>query len=130
MLTLKALAIGLSVLVLVKHIPGVINVSAWRDTMKDILKSDETVLRLAGLVAMIMSFLILTSHMKIEKNWESVIPVIGWLMLAKGIILVWNPRSVSNMGLNFLKNNTLVALCNLAGLALGVGLGYLGLFIY
>lgn len=130
MFTLKALAIALSVYLLLMSIPAVVNVRGFQKAIKEIYKST-VLLRLGGLFALLFAFFILNAEYKLEQNWETVMSVIGWLCLVKGVLLLWFPGWMGDLGKKIaLKSETLMAVWGLFMLFIAVGIGYLGLFVY
>ena len=67
---------------------------------------------------------------RVDKTWEGLIALLGWLVLARGLIAMWWPdflRKIAKKLLGGSEFTVAVFLLVVIGL-FGVGVGYLGLF--
>jgi len=57
------------------------------------LVENPTLLIFGGFLAIVLGYLIIHYHNTWEKNWTTVITVVGWIALIKGITLLMFPES-------------------------------------
>ena len=79
---------------------------------------------LSGLVALVLGLLIVVSHNVWTADWREVITVMGWLMLAKGVIRILFPEKLGAVAINPSSIKWTVA--SIVLLALGIYLTYIG----
>lgn len=86
--------------------------------------------RLMALPFFILSYLILELHPTVGKNWESVMSVLAYLMLIRGIVWMWWPDMVKAKVKKALKSDNGPIVIGLVLLALSLFVGYLGFYVY
>ena len=79
---------------------------------------------LSGLFALILGLLIVVSHNVWTADWRAVITVIGWLMLAKGVIRIMLPEKLGTLAVDPSSAKWTVA--SVVLLALGIYLTCIG----
>jgi len=121
----------MAILVAAILIPAILYPKKWQKVMKKALK-EESLVRLSAFVTFIISFLFLSVHWKFNGGWFMIIPIIGWLTLLKGFMLLWFPGSIYKMAKKvYLKSETATTLMAFIGLIVfSIGLPYVALYIY
>ena len=79
---------------------------------------------LSGLVALVLGLLIVVSHNVWTADWRAVVTVMGWLMLAKGVIRIMLPEKLATVAVDPSSTKWTVATTVL--LSLGIYLTYIG----
>lgn len=87
-------------------------------------------LRLMALPFFILSYLILEIQPTVGKNWESVMSVLAYLMIVRGIVWMWWPELVKGKMRKVLKFENGPVIIGLVTLALSLCVGYLGFYVY
>lgn len=124
------IAMGVSVLILLIVLPALVNPKAFRRVMEEFFSNDLAV-RASGLVALFIAFFILNTHWTVKLNsTRSIMTVLGYLLVLKGILRVWFPGFSRKMVTKFFKNDSGVYLLASLGLIIGLGVGYLGIWVY
>lgn len=129
MLSLSTLAILLGALAVMARLPGVFYPKAFTKFLKHILK-EKHFLQFAAAFGMMFAVLILLNKYDFTKDWETVMSVLGWLMLVGSVCLAWYPKCFEKKVKKFLKKPNFVSFICFLGVALGVALMYLGFYVY
>jgi predicted MFS family arabinose efflux permease len=79
---------------------------------------------ISGFMAVIIGMILITFHNVWVKNWTTVITVIAWISLIKGIMLIAFPKFIS-LFKDVYKNNFI---WGLVVIIIGLVFGYLGFF--
>jgi predicted MFS family arabinose efflux permease len=79
---------------------------------------------ISGFMAVVIGMILITFHNVWVKNWTTVITIIAWISLIKGIMLIAFPRFIS-LFKDMYKNNFI---WGLVMIILGLAFGYLGFF--
>lgn len=127
--SLSYLAILLGALLVLSRLPGVFYPKEFAKFLKGLMK-ETYLLRFASGILTIFSVSILLQKYNFTKDWETVMSVLGWLMLLVALHFAWCPDCLTKRIEKLLKSEgTVAALCFL-GVAVGVGLIYLGFYVY
>lgn len=130
-LPMSHIAIGLAFIALVFLLPALFAPKKWKEACENFLKSDDAVFRVAALFHFIIAFFILNTHWSISlKSSRTIMTVLGYLLLLRGILWIWVPGWVKNMGRKFLAKEWSLYLMIFFGLVFTLGLGYLGIWVY
>ncbi|MFA5947991.1 MAG: hypothetical protein WC806_03395 [Candidatus Gracilibacteria bacterium] len=122
-MTPKFLLISLSIYIFILIIPGLINPNYFRKSYKKLYSESEYV-RILAMFALLFGFLFLSVNYIPTKNISAIIPIFGYLMVLKGIILFWFPN-VAKTKIKFLfASDRTTALWCLLALAVGLALLY------
>ena len=97
--------------------------------MKSMLKDDHS-LRLLAVWPFVLGVLILLNKHDFTNDLESIMSVAGWLMLVAATCVMWWPKAVYKKVMKLLKDKGMVSFICLLGVAAGVGLLYLGFYVY
>lgn len=125
------IAIGLAVLIFVFTLPAIFDPKKFRHSIDEFFSAGNAVLRTAALFHFLVAFLILNTHWTIKfSSTRSIMTVLGYLLLLRGIVWIWFPDFVREKARKFLQKEYSVYVMGFAGLAFTVGLGYLGWWVY
>jgi hypothetical protein len=129
-ITPSMLLIGLAIFMAAFLIPAILSTKKWQKAMKKSF-SDESQVRMMSMFSFIFAFLFLSVHWKLTGGWFIIIPIIGWISLAKGLALLWWPGFAYKMAKKtYLESETLTALIGFLGLVIAIGLTYVALYLY
>lgn len=126
--SLSYLAILLGALLVLSRLPGVFYPKEFAKVVKSILKQE--VFRVFSVVLLFFSISILLQKYDFTRDAETVMSVLGWLLLLGTILLAWFPDRVVDKANRWLKNEATTSLGSLLGLVLGFLLMYLGFYVY
>lgn len=129
MLTLKSVSIGLGFLLVIIYLPFIFNYKGWKKDMEGMLEN-KALIRVLALLMMVIAFLLLKVHNTFEKAWPLAISIAGWAFLLKALLMFWFPDWGKKMWKNFAKNEWIMVISGIVGLALGVFYEYLGFYIF
>lgn len=129
MLTLKSVSIGLGFLLVIIYLPFIFNYKGWKKDMESMI-GNKTSLRILAFLLMIMAFLLLKVHHTFEKAWPLAISIAGWAFLLKALLMFWFPGWSNRTWKNFAKNEWILVISGVVGLALGVFYEYLGFYVF
>ncbi|VBB44426.1 membrane hypothetical protein [uncultured Desulfatiglans sp.] len=101
--------------------------SHYRRLIEDFYRNAALVY-LAGFMAVVLGFLMVSSHNLWVKDWRVLITILGWLALIKGVLLISFPGFVQGYSRPFFGERGLMWL-PLAAVPLGLLFGYFG-FLY
>lgn len=107
----------------------VIGVSIFMDSLRfrqlisDMQKANPLTLYLAGVTSLVVGFSIITFHNVWTPDWRGLITLIGWIALAKGVLMLLQP-SILLKNAVFWQNKLMTA--GAIVLLLGLFLGYHG----
>lgn len=129
MFTPQFLLVGLAILILSVGLPALIVHKKYTEALKEII-SDKNSVRLIGFMSLIISAFFLSVQWKFTKNWVIIIPIIGWISLAKGLMTLWFPNLAKTMVKELiLKSEVINALIAVLMVLLGIGLMYVAIEI-
>lgn len=122
-MTPKFLLISLSIYIFILIIPGIISPNYFRKSYKK-LYSEADYIRILAMFALLFGFLFLSVNYIPTNDISAIIPILGYLMVIKGIVLFWFPNlSKAKVKFLFSSDRTTALWCLLA-LAVGLGLLY------
>jgi len=101
-----------------------INGAYYKKVFNALLK-DSGYMFFGGIMALVVGFLIVSSHNVWVKDWTVLVTIIGWIALLKGITLFLAPKFLVDLSRPMLKNMKLVGV---GVLVLGLVMGYFGFF--
>jgi len=106
----------------------VFNQKYYQKLFKDVIKNGE-LLFISGWIALPAGIALVTSHNVWDGPWwVTLLTVLGWAILFKGVMLFVAPEWMQEVGKSWVKNKTLLPWIGLFYLAVGVILGYYGFF--
>ena len=85
---------------------------------------DEPSMCVAGFVTCILGVLMVVSHNIWQWNWRMVITLFSWLVLLKGISIIFYPQFIGNTAILFMHNTHVTYSAAIIDLALGLLLCY------
>ncbi|CDZ76606.1 hypothetical protein BN59_00880 [Legionella massiliensis] len=91
-----------------------------------ILISNAPLMLVTGCFTLILGLLIVVSHNIWKWNWQVVVTIIGWLILLKGISIIFYPAVIDKLTILFVQNTKFAYLSAGIDLILGVLLSYFG----
>ena len=121
----QALLSGLAVLILIIHLSNLFNPKGFKKAFKSFV-GDENAVRLGGAMMLIVSFLFLTTHWKLEGGWILAISLFGWLTFLKGLTWIWNPKFVKDMSTKYMiKNDTTSTMASILAIIFAIFVIYI-----
>lgn len=134
-ISLSHLAIALSALSFIMVLPALLEPKKFREAVEEFFGSSNALIRTASLFHLFVGFLIINSRWSIKlDSWKnflwSLMAILGYLMLARGIVWLWFPNFVKNKARKFLQKESSVYAVAAVGLIFALGLGYLGIWVY
>jgi len=125
------IAIALSVMVFMLIIPALVEPKKFREALEQFFNSSTAVIRLAAFIHLFIAFLILNTHWTIKfSSTRSIMTVIGYLLLLKGIVWFWFPAYICEIKLKLLRKKWALYAITAVGLIFALGFGYLGIWVY
>jgi uncharacterized protein YjeT (DUF2065 family) len=129
-LPMSHIAMGLAVLILLSVLPAFVNPKGYRRAMEELFANNWAV-RATGILALFIAFFILNTHWTVKLNsTRSIMTVLGYLLVLKGVVRVWFPGFCRTMVTKFFKNDLNTYILATLGLIIGLGVGYLGIWVY
>jgi len=129
-ITPSFLLISLAVYTAVVLIPAILFPKKFITATKEITESTAN-MRILGFMIMIVSFLFLSVHWKLNGGWFILIPIFGWLTFIKGIMFLLFPETVQLSAKKFfLKSETVLTIVSFVALLMAIGITYVALYIY
>ncbi|PIR52803.1 hypothetical protein COU76_04630 [Candidatus Peregrinibacteria bacterium CG10_big_fil_rev_8_21_14_0_10_49_10] len=113
LLSLVYIIIGLGILA---------DTTRYRSLFESML-GNQVFLFLAGILSLVIGFVIVKFHNTWQADWSVLITVIGWIALVKGVLLIVSPDALLKQAHYWLEHLQLVALVTIV---LGLALGYMG----
>lgn len=127
--SLAYLAILMGALIVLSRLPGIFYPKDYAKFLRSFLK--ETLLvRVLSFVPLTLSVSILVQKYDFTKDWETVMAVLGWLMLLLALHMAWCPDCLMKKVEKILKSEGWVASLCFLGVVIGLGLMYLGFYVY
>lgn len=88
-------------------------------------------MRIVGMNILIIAFLFLSVHWKLNGGWFILIPILGWLSFAKGVMYMIFPETIQKFAKKvFLKSEKVLTTVAFIDLLFAIGLIYVALYIY
>jgi len=129
-ITPSFLLIALAVYIAVILIPAILFPKKFIEATKEITASTVNI-RILGFVVMIVAFLFLSVHWKLNGGWFILIPILGWLSFLKGIMFLIFPETIQKFTKKiFFKSDTTLTIIAFVELLMAIGLTYVALYIY
>lgn len=126
---LSKLAVFLAFLYLAVGLPALFAPDGFRKAALKFRKKT-TNLQISAIISLLFGYLILREYHLIQKNWETVLSVIGYLALIKGLVSLWWPGFTKSQIKKFVKMKYGVLITGILSVALGLFIGYLGFYVY
>lgn len=128
---LSHLAIGLSLMGFIFVLPALFDPKKFREAVLEFFGSNHVFMRIVALFHLLVAFLILNTRWTL--NWnskQSILVLVGYLILLRGVMWLWFPEFVSKMARRFLQKEWFVPAMSVVGLLVMAGIGYLGIWVY
>ena len=84
------------------------------------LSNNEALILLTGIINLIMGLLVVYSHNYWNTLWLSIISLVGWSMLLKGVFALFFPKAFKYMGHSLLKVKWIYPVAGLFFIVLGL----------
>ena len=84
----------------------------YREKFEEMVKN-ASFMYLGGLLALVVGFLVITYHNIWENSWVVLVTIIGWLALLKGLLLLIFPRTMINLCMPLVHQESFCNLLNL-----------------
>lgn len=82
----------------------------------------------SGIFALLVGVFLVLFHNFWVYSWETIITLIGWAALIKGILILLLPSQMMDMSKGWFKKSGLITAAGLGALIIGLVLGYFGFF--
>lgn len=123
-LSISFIFASLAVLYGVIALPALLKPAKFKQAFLEWLGNSNN-LRQMSIVLMFMAFIFLGINWKISLSSNGIIAILGWIVLAKSIGLLWFPKLSEKMAKPFLNKTSLVFLLGLIVLVLSGACAYL-----
>lgn len=130
MVSLSLIAIVLGGIIVVTRLPGLFYPKEWRNAVERFTK-EEAVLRMLGVIILMLGLSTWYTVTYGSTKWEEIMAAIGYLMLIGSIVMTYNPKAGGKMIFGLIKGGLWkVYTFVIINLIVGLGLLFLGLFVY
>lgn len=125
------IALGLSVVCFLYALPALIEPKKFREALEEFFNLHNAAFRLAAFFHLLVAFLILNTHWTVKlSSTRSIMTVVGYLLLIRGILWLWFPDFVKWTSKKIILKENGVYVIAFVSLLLGAGFGYLGIWVY
>lgn len=125
------LAVAISIFVLLNVVAALFDPKKFREAIQEVLHAGNIQIRIIGVLRMLIAFLILNTYWKINFTTpKTFMSVLGYLLLLRGVMCFFFPSSMRALGERFMRKDSTLYIFAFIALVAGLGLGYLGLFVY
>jgi len=129
-ITPSFLLVALAIYIAVILIPALLYPKKFIKAVKEVMDSKAS-MRIVGMNILIIAFLFLSVHWKLNGGWFVLIPILGWLSFAKGIMYMIFPEAVQKLAKKvFFKSEKILTTVAFVDLLFAIGLIYVALYIY
>lgn len=90
------------------------------------LNNDAPLMFVSGFIALIVGLLAVVSHNVWQWSWRVIITILAWLILIKGITILFYPSVIRNLSLSFIQNQGFAYGTIIVDFVLGITLCYFG----
>jgi len=90
------------------------------------LVNDPSLLFTIGFFTLLLGLALVVSHNLWQWNWRIIITIIAWLVVFKGVCLIFHPQYIIDMSNGFLRNQTLAHVVAAIDFIIGLALCYFG----
>ena len=87
---------------------------------------DEKMLLLIGMISTILGIVSIVTYNIFDKSWQILITLLGWIILIKGIVLLFTPKIIVNLYRRFGEDNILIPIKLLLTIVIGCFLLFMG----
>ena len=87
---------------------------------------DEKMLLLIGMISTILGIVSIVTYNIFDKSWQILITLLGWIILIKGIVLLFTPKIIVNLYRRFGEDNILIPIKLLLTIIIGCFLLFMG----
>lgn len=130
MISLSLIAIVIGGAVFVTRLPGLFYPKEWRNAVERFIK-EEAILRMLGVIALMLGLSVWYTVTYGSTKWEEIMAVLGYLVLIFSVFVIYSPKTAGKTIFGLIKGSlwkvyTFVVI----NLLIGLGLIFLGLFVY
>jgi len=93
------------------------------------MSNHKAMMYVLGAMLTILGLLIVLNHNVWESTWRVIPTIIGWAMLAKGIMLFFVPKVLMRHARKVAKNRNMAVLAGVVALSVGAYLTYVGFVV-
>lgn len=97
--------------------------------MLDALKKAPHFMFMAGVLALVAGFAIISTHNIWNSDWTVIVTIVGWIAFLKGMSLLAFPTFGMNLAEKALKMKNIVQIVGGFSIIFGLILGYFGFFM-
>ncbi|EKD92581.1 MAG: hypothetical protein ACD_28C00395G0001 [uncultured bacterium] len=126
--SLSYLAILMGSMILLSRVPGIFYPKEFAKVVKKFL-SDSNI-RFFAVVPLWLSVSILLQKNDFTPDLETIMSVLGWLMLLGTVMIAWWPSILEERVERVLKSESMTSFLTFLGSLVGVGFLYLGFYVY
>ena len=87
---------------------------------------DEKMLLLIGMISTILGIVSIVTYNIFDKSWQILITLLGWIILIKGVVLLFAPKIIVNVYRRFGEDNILIPIKLLLTIVIGCFLLFMG----
>ena len=125
------IAMGLSLLFLLILLPALFDPKKFKAAVEEFLSLGNGAIRMTAFIPFFIAFFILNTHWTVKLgSSRSIMTVLGYLLLLKGLVRFWFPSYSHKMIKKFLANDKFYYAGVAIGLVVALGIGYLGVWVY
>lgn len=90
------------------------------------MSNHKALVTVTGAMLTVLGLLIVLNHNVWEASWQVVPTIVGWAMLAKGVMLFFIPKTILGHARKVAKNRNLMMFAGIVAVAVGAYLAYSG----
>ena len=87
---------------------------------------DEKMLLFVGMISTVLGIVSIVTYNIFDKSWQILITLLGWIILIKGIVLLFTPKIIVNLYRRFGEDNILIPIKLLLTIIIGCFLLFMG----
>lgn len=121
----KFLSKVLGLYLIIISIVMLINMQQFASYISSLI-SDAPLIFVTGFFTLILGLLMVVSHNVWQWNWRVIITIISWIVLLKGISILFFPQFMNKISILFIQNMSFAYIAPCFDFAIGVLLSYFG----
>jgi|SRR3989344_4469693 len=87
---------------------------------------DEKMLLFVGMISTVLGIVSIVTYNIFDKSWQILITLLGWIILIKGVVLLFAPKIIVNVYRRFGEDNILIPIKLLLTIVIGCFLLFMG----
>jgi len=90
------------------------------------MSKHKSLMYVTGSMLIVLGLLIVLEHNVWEATWRVIPTIVGWILLIKGVMILFVPNVVLRRAREFARNRNMAVAAGIAALAIGAYLVYIG----